>query len=449
MNKIKLITWREYITRVRKKSFIIMTFLGPMLIAAFYGIMIFLIVNEDIVSDEKTLLVIDESGIFEDKLKSTDVLKLEYTKERTQLQTDSVLMDNYDGWLTIPGDLKVSDPKGIVYRSEKNISLQTKETLNRKLERVLSNHKMEQYGVSESLIDSVRSDVSIRALTVDRSGNEKSTSTELYSGIGMALAIVIYFFIFLYGVQVMRGVLEEKSNRIVEIVISSVKPFQLMMGKVLGLAMVGLTQILIWVILSGVLIFGISLFAGGDMASMQELSETAQQMQQGQMPPGAEDLDLSKLDEIKMALAGLNFPFIIISFVFYFLSGYLMYSSLFAAVGAAADAETDTQQFMLPITLPLVFAFVLSTTIVFRDPNGALSFWLSIFPLTSPIVMMVRLPFLNVADQWWEVLLSGAVLVAGFCATIWLAGKIYRVGILMYGKKVNYKEVFKWIRHGS
>jgi len=449
MNKIKLITWREYITRVRKKSFIVMTLVGPLLIAFFYGILIYLMVNEDIVSEEKTVLVVDESGIFENSLESESLLKIDYVQKRSQLQTDSALLHDYDGWLSIPSQLDVNDPKGIVYRSGKNISLQTKEGLSRKMEKVLSAYKMEQYGVSKSLIDSVRSQVSITAYTVDSDGNEKSTSTELYTGIGMALALAIYMFIFLYGVQVMRGVIEEKTNRIVEIIVSSVKPFQLMMGKVLGLAMVGLTQILIWVILSGLLITGISLFMGGDMGSIQELSESAKNIQTGQLPAGAEEMSMSKIDEIKLALMGLNFPFIILSFLFYFLAGYLMYSSLFAAIGAAVDAETDTQQFMLPITMPLIFAFVLSTTIVFRDPNGSMSFWLSIFPLTSPVVMMVRLPFLTLADQWWEVLLSAAALVAGFCFTIWLAGKIYRVGILMYGKKVTYKELFKWLRHGN
>jgi len=449
MNKIKLITWREYITRVRKKSFIIMTLVGPLLIALFYGILIYLMLNEDIVSEEKKVLVIDQSGIFEEGLVSENLLKIDYEKERSKLQTDSALLSQYDGWLTVPKDLDVNNPSGIIYRSGQNISLQTKEGLSRKMEKVLSAYKMERYGVSKTLIDSVRSNVSIAAFTVDEDGNEKSTSTELYTGIGMALALAIYMFIFLYGVQVMRGVIEEKTNRIVEIIVSSVKPFQLMMGKVLGLAMVGLTQILIWVVLSGLLITGISLFMGGDVGSLQELSETAQNLPAGQIPAGAEEMTMSKVDEIKAALFGLNFPFIVVSFLFYFLAGYLMYSSLFAAIGAAVDAETDTQQFMLPITMPLIFAFVLSTTIVFRDPNGSMSFWLSIFPLTSPVVMMVRLPFLTLADQWWEVLLSAIILVAGFCSTIWLAGKIYRVGILMYGKKVTYKELFKWLRHGN
>ncbi|MCB9244858.1 MAG: ABC transporter permease [Flavobacteriales bacterium] len=447
MNKIGLITWREYSTRVKKKSFIVMTLLGPVLIAAFYGILIYLVVNEDIASEEKQILVVDESGIFEDRLSSGELLKLDYRRSRDKALTDSALLATYDGWLSIPSGFKVSDPSGIVYRSRKNISIQLKEDLSNRMEKVLSDYKMEQYGVSRELIDSVKSSVSIRAVTVDKSGKEKNTSTELYAAIGMVLAIAIYFFVFLYGVQVMRGVIEEKTNRIVEIIVSSVRPFQLMMGKVFGLAMVGFTQILIWVVLSGLLITGISLFMGGDMESIQDISKQAQEMQSMQQLP--EGTDLTAFEEIKLALSELNIPFILATFIFYFLGGYLMYSSLFAAVGAAVDAETDTQQFMLPITLPLVFAFVLSTSVVLRDPNGTLSFWMSIFPLTSPVVMMVRLPFLTLSEQWWELLLSMAALVLTFCFTIWLAGKIYRVGILMYGKKVSYKELYKWLRHGN
>ena len=235
----------------------------------------------------------------------------------------------------------------------------------------------------------------------------------------------------------MRGVIEEKTNRIVEVIVSSVKPFQLMMGKVLGLAAVGLTQIIIWVALSGILISVVSMSVGAEhMPSAEQLEQMKQAGQQ--MPVG-------QMTGILAAIKALNLPLIALTFIFYFAGGYLVYSALFAAVGSALDSETDTQQFMLPITMPFVLAFVLSTSVVMKDPNGTIAFWLSMFPLTSPIVMMVRLPFLSMPEQAWELGLSMVLLVAFFIGTIWLASRIYRVGILMYGKKATYKELFKWI----
>lgn len=216
-----------------------------------------------------------------------------------------------------------------------------------------------------------------------------------------------------------------------------------MMGKVFGLALVGLTQIVIWLVFSGILMGVISfIFIGSDMGNIMDMANSVQAMPADQM---AELGVNSMMVNVVSGMMAINWPFIILSFIIYFLGGYLMYSALFAAVGAAVDAETDTQQFMLPITLPLVFSIALSTSVVLRDPNGALSFWLSIIPLTSPIVMMVRAPFLNLATQWWEVALSIGLLITTFCFTIWLAGKIYRTGILMYGKKATYKELFKWL----
>lgn len=289
------------------------------------------------------------------------------------------------------------------------------------------------------MLDSIQSHVNITSLVVDENGEGRNTSTELSTVIGIALSMIIYIFIFMYGVQVMRGVIEEKANRIVEVIVSSVRPFDLMMGKVFGLAMVGLTQILIWAILTALLILGITLFYMGDLTSLIEMAKSAQTATPTPLS------GLSDQEVVIQSLFGLNFKFIIACFIIYFIGGYLMYSALFAAVGAAVDAETDTQQFMLPITLPLVFSIVLSTSVVMKDPNGTMSFWLSIIPFSSPVVMMVRAPFINLTEQWWEVLLSAGVLIASFCFTIWLAGRIYRTGILMYGKKATYKELFKWL----
>ncbi|MFT7591128.1 MAG: ABC-2 type transport system permease protein [bacterium] len=443
MGKIRLITWREYITRVRKKSFLIMTILGPVLIAVFYGIIIFLAVNDSIGKDTEKVLVYDESELLFDQLYSDENMEFDYTHDWANRNTDSLKSWGYSGRLLIPDTFNFYKPTGVVYESKSSLSVESKERIDRRISNAIEEKKMAQLGVSESAMDSLKTSVSVQSFTLNEDGEAKSSSTLLNTAIGMGASFVIYFFIFLYGVQVMKGVIEEKTNRIVEVIVSSVKPFQLMMGKVFGLALVGLTQIVIWLVFSVLLVVLISVvFVGSDMGTMLELARSGQSVPASQLA----DVGMNSM-MVNLLSSALEVPwaFIIFAFIFYFLGGYLMYSALFAAVGAAVDSETDTQQFMLPITLPLVFSIALSTSVVLRDPNGALSFWLSMIPLTSPIVMMVRAPFLDLATQWWEVALSIGILIGSFCFTIWLAGKIYRTGILMYGKKATYKELFKWL----
>lgn len=430
MNKILLITKREYMTRVMKKSFLIMTILGPVLIAVFYALMFYFILNEDLGQETRKIAVVDQSGLVRDKLENGQFVHYKF------LEIEQVNLDSFDAILTIPEDL---DPtKGQVeLRSKENISLQTKGYVREGLENALEKQRMQDFGISKTLLDSVETNIAVNAVKISEDGSAENSSTELYAGLGMILAGAIYLFIFLYGVQVMRGVIEEKSNRIVEVIVSSVKPFELMMGKVLGIAAVGLTQIIIWLALTGVLVFAISTSFATD------LMPDAEQMKQ--ISDASSQIPSNQLEQLMSGFMQLNIPVIILSFLFYFAGGYLLYSALFAAVGAAVDNETETQQFMLPITLPLVFAFVLSTSVVIRDPNGPMAFWLSIIPFTSPVVMMVRLPFLSFPDQVWQLLLSMAALIALFVLIIWIAGKVYRVGILMYGKKASYRELMKWI----
>ena len=292
-----------------------------------------------------------------------------------------------------------------------------------------------------------RVNVSLR-LTQSRIKADGSFETidPLKGGIGFALGLIIYMFIFMYGIQVMRGVIEEKSNRIIEIIVSSVKPFQLMMGKIIGIAMVGLTQFLLWVIFTG-LIFVIAstvlFYQDMNPADIVENSQvTGEMMDQLQH----EGLAGGDANEIYQRLMNINFGLIIGMFIFYFLGGYLLYSALFAAVGAAVDSETDTQQFVLPITIPLVFAYVMSIFVI-ANPQGPAAFWLSIIPFTSPIVMMVRIVMGIDAGDIWHIYLSMALLVLGFLFTTWMAARIYRTGILMYGKKVTYKELWKWLTY--
>ena len=367
-------------------------------------------------------------------MQDSDFMKFTFLNKANGI--DSSIYDHYYAVLELPDSVNT---KNLVVKigSRENISLQTKGAIESKIRNAFESDNMEKLGIPVQLLDSMRSNISIQALKIEEDGKSSDSSTELYTVLGMVLAGAIYFFIFLYGVQVMRGVIEEKTNRIVEVIVSSVKPFQLMMGKVLGLAAVGLTQIIIWVALSGILITVVSVSIGAEQIPNVEQLE--------QMKQAGEQMPVSDLTNMLAAIKALNLPLIALSFIFYFAGGYLVYSALFAAVGSAVDSETDTQQFMLPITMPLVLAFVLSTSVVMKDPNGPIAFWLSIFPLTSPIVMMVRLPFLSIPEQAWELGLSMVLLIAFFVGTIWLASRIYRVGILMYGKKATYKELFKWI----
>ncbi|QCR24778.1 ABC transporter permease [Pontibacter sp. SGAir0037] len=442
MNKIWLIIQREYLTRVRKKSFIIMTFITPLLLAAFMVIPAWLATME---TGAETVMVLDESGLFADKLENKK--DLQFVKVNEELERAKVIYSetDYTALLYIP-QLDINNPGGIRLYSKKNTSLQTQLRLENVLEAEIENQRFVASGMDRATLDKMKANISIAAINLS-DGSEKDNNAIVTSIAGVAGAVVIYFFIFLYGVQIMRGVIEEKVNRIVEVVISSVKPFQLMMGKIVGIAAVGLTQFLLWVILSFIVVTGVQAAFG-----IKPAPTPMEQLAAGQAAATGDDQDeLEQAQEVKgnkmlteglSALSNLNIPLIVGCFLFYFLGGYLLYGSLFGAIGAAVDNETDTQQFMMPITIPLIISFIMSYTIVLKNPDGPVAFWMSIIPLTSPIVMMVRVPF---GVPGWQLLLSMGLLIAGFIITTWLAGRIYRVGILMYGKKVNYKELSKWL----
>lgn len=294
----------------------------------------------------------------------------------------------------------------------------------------------------EQKLAATKTPISVKTIKFGDDGEIKQSSTEIAMGLGFAMSFIIYMFIFMYGVQVMRGVIEEKSNRIIEVIISSVKPFQLMMGKIVGVAMVGLTQFLMWVILTGaIILIGSAIFMPGlDAESIQQASSISQ------LPSTGQAMNQAQLNMMQDVLGTFDMGYIMSilgGFIFFFLAGYLLYSALFAAVGSAVDNETETQQFMLPISLPLVLALYIGMAVA-KNPEGSLAFWGSIIPLTSPIVMLVRIPF---GVPLWELLLSMGLLVASFIFITWIAAKIYRTGILMYGKKVSYKEIWKWLRY--
>jgi ABC-2 type transport system permease protein len=277
-------------------------------------------------------------------------------------------------------------------------------------------------------------EVSISTLRLTDKGEESGSAGASY-GVGMFGSILIYLFIFLYGVQVMRGVIEEKNNRIVEVIISSVRPFQLMMGKIVGIALVGLTQFVLWVVLTMAINGVISQKMMTDKSSVSATEISAQ---------ANANVDNEMMTDVLSAVNTINFPLLIGTFLFYFLAGYLLYSALFAAIGSAVDSEAETQQFMFPVTIPLIFSFVLASSAVVNNPDGPIAFWLSMIPLTSPVVMMVRIPF---GVPAWQLITSMILLILGFIGTVWLAAKIYRTGILMYGKKVTFKEMLKWLKY--
>ncbi|CAN5518376.1 ABC transporter permease [soil metagenome] len=438
MSKVGLIIKREYVTRVRKKSFIIMTILGPLLFAGIFA-SVFLLNKVD--TEKHTIVVVDHSRLFEGKFKSDSKLNFIYLDENVDSLRSKSKDLGYFGVLMIPASDKIESlEKGVVLYSEAQPGFDIIEKIKFTIEKDIKNAKMIAAGIDDKKLDMIRTDVEIQTRDLEN----KETNTGLTTGIGFGSGLLIYMFIFIYGAMVMRGVMEEKMSRIVEVIISSVKPFQLMLGKIVGVALVGLTQFLLWVILSMGAVTVVSSVFMGDKSEKEKI-EAMQKMSPGmnQMNAAQQDQIMSPKEKLSDALASINFVAIIGAFMFYFLGGYLLYSALFAAIGSAVDSETETQQFMLPVTIPLILAYVVSATVM-TNPNGSVAFWFSMIPFTSPVVMMMRIPF---GVPYWEVGLSMLFLVAGFICTTWLAAKIYRIGILMYGKKVSYGELWKWIRY--
>ncbi|MDF1673640.1 MAG: ABC transporter permease [Vicingaceae bacterium] len=433
MNKIILIIKREYLTRVKKKSFVIMTLLGPILMAGLMLVPIWLATKD---KDLQRIEVVDETKAFINQFENTN--ELEFKHEFRSIAKAKAAL--YDSKYTSILYIKKTDDEPIVemyYKKQPGFS--TVNNIENTIEDVMRNIELNaKYKITKDQLSEIQPSVKVKAISINEDGEEESKNIGISTAIGFGGAIMIYFFIFMFGVQVMRGVIEEKTSRIVEIIISSVKPFQLMMGKIAGIALVGLTQFLLWVLLTAIIYTVIMGAFGIDESSVQTATQTEQIL--NDVNP-----NLSSPHPYKDIIEGIeNIPLtqILISFLFYFIAGYLLYGALFAAIGSAVDSEADTQQFMMPITIPLIFSFVVAQSVM-DNPDGTLAFWLSMVPLTSPVIMMVRIPFGGV--ETWELLLSMVLLIGGFVGTTWIAGKIYRTGILMYGKKVTYKELWKWL----
>ncbi|MDQ2770623.1 MAG: ABC transporter permease [Bacteroidota bacterium] len=455
-SKFFLIAQREYLTRVRKRTFIMLTLAVPLLLAGF-GVFIAKITNSDNDSTD-VVEVRDDSGLgVAAHLVSTPQLRFVATTAALADAKKDFQKAKHDGLIYLPARLDVEKPVGVQFFAKGNISLKKQAAVEGALNKAFSELKMQQSGLTQEKLDRLRSKVEIQAISLDESGKEADSNALATSGIAYALALAIYMFIFIYGVQIMRGVGEEKSSRIMEVMLSSVKPFDLMMGKIMGIAAVGLTQFLLWGVLSyGVGSVLIPMVMHDDKPKTEMAATTTPAAQASaddtQSNSGKMDQALSSSNE-KMnpatrtggmfaALGNLPISTILFGFIIYFLGGYLLYGALFGAVGAAVDDQTDTQQFMFPITLPLILSYIVGVSVILRDPDGTVAFWMSMIPFTSPIAMVIRLPF---GVPMWQLALSIFLLVLGFLSTVWLGARIYRVGVLMYGKKVTYKELGKWM----
>jgi ABC-2 type transport system permease protein len=450
MNKINLIIQREYLTRVKKKSFIIMTILGPILMAALFIVPVYIARLE---GESKMIGIIDETNIFSDKFINTENINFvgihhEITNFRQHLEDNDLY-----AILHIPKtELSVPTNARLYSIHQPNIVIQgyIRETIRKEVEAL----KLEASGIDQEVLRSIKTSVNLMTILIKEDGEEKAGSTELSMVVGFVGALLIYIFIFMYGALVMRGVIEEKTSRIVEVIISSVKPFQLMMGKVIGVVMVGLTQFMLWIVLTLIIISVFFAAFSGEISAYESAQLRLQtdtriidhQILQGEesAPETSASPDVNEMViSIFNSIQSINWGVIIIMFLFYFIGGYLLYGALFAAIGAAADSETDTQQFMMPLTIPLILSIIIAQFIMY-NPDGPAAFWLSVFPFTSPVIMMIRIPF---GVPYTDLAISVLLMILGFLGTIWLAARIYRTGILMYGKKINYRELWKWIRY--
>lgn len=442
MNKVLLIIQREYLSRVKKKSFIIMTFLTPLLIAGIYGLIGYF-TYKGIKDTHDKVAVVSTNTTLTEKLITDENIEYEYINQSLEAAKKSITTSDYDYLLYLP-EFTLEKPKGIELFGEKQAGMSLNNRISNDIEELIRNQKLKQSGISQSDLDQLKTSVNIDTKKiVKETGKEEASSAGASTIIAFIAGVLMFMFIMLYGIQVMRGVIEEKTSRIIEVMISSVKPFQLMMGKIVGIALVGLTQFILWIVLTlTISTVAVSVFVNKD--DVKKIAVSAQAGSQISTGTTAVDVPQGPVADIQKSLAGLDLGKILIVFTFFFIAGYLFYSALYAAIGSAVDSETETQQFMMPVMMPLLLGYALSLSVVTNDPYGNIAFWLSMIPFTSPIAMVVRLPY-GVPN--WELALSMGILVVGFIGTVWVASRIYRVGILMYGKKTTFKEMFKWFTY--
>lgn len=437
MNHLPLIIKREYLNKVRNRSFVVMTFLSPIIMIALVAIVAYLSqINND---KKRSISILDETGVIGDAFENTEnTTYTMLTNMDFQTAKELVKTQKTYGLLYIeksPDTLNLVESAN--FYSDESPSVSMISSLERRIEKRVSDIKLQHSGVDIAQIRASKTSVNIAQETF---GGEKTSKIDSYLKLafGGAAGYLLFMFIIIYGNMIMRSVIEEKTSRIIEVIISSVKPIQLMMGKIIGTSLAGITQFVIWLILGGVLMFMFSAIFGIDMTQIQ----TPQQEMINHAMSNSSAQNIAQ----DLITGFINLPILnlCIAFIFFFIGGYLLYSSLYAAIGAAVDNETDTQQFMMPIIMPLILAVYVGVFTVIEDPHGTVSTIFSFIPLTSPVVMLMRIPF---GVPIWQQLLSFALLLCTFVFAVWFAAKIYRVGILMYGKKPTYKELFKWLKY--
>ena len=436
MNHLPLIIKREYLTKVRNKSFILMTFLSPLImIGLFFFVGYLSSVNNDTI---RTIYVLDETDFLSESFKTNEQTVYNHLSE-IDLETAKTLANQEDayGLLHIPNSSLETVSRSIQFYSEESPSLSFISSLESKIENKLSELKLQNDGVDLALIKASKTSVEINQETFEGVKTSKVGSV-IKLIFGGAAGYLLFMFIIIYGNMIMRSVIEEKTSRIIEVIISSVKPIQLMLGKIIGTSLAGITQFAIWLLLGAVMFIAASSIFGMDLSQTQ----TSQQDMVNQALSNPESAN--KFQMMVGEISALPLGNLVVAFILFFIGGYLLYSSLYAAIGAAVDNETDTQQFMLPVLMPLILAVYVGVFTVVEDPHGTISTVFSFIPFTSPVVMLMRIPF---GVPLWQQLVSFLILIVTFMFTVWFAAKIYRVGILMYGKKPTYKELFKWLKY--
>ncbi len=449
MRNIGIIISREYLTRVKKKSFLLTTFLVPVLFAAMCilpSVIMFMAKETG-----KKVAVVDASGIVMPYLTDTETIDYtDYSSESADTMKASFVSLELDALVVVSELDTVNRTVTVASYSDKPMSVDMKESIQSKVNEAVEDYRLSLYEVSDlkQIMAEVESDITMSTFTLDEAGEEKITSSEVYMMISMLLSIVIYMFIAMFSGMVMQSVIEEKASRVVEVLVSSVKATELMFGKIIGVACVALTQFFLWILLTAVLVGGFSAFVGfdsimGDPAQTEQMMEMAGQMGGISMEDAAAMAqDESEMGAVLSTLRDLNYVQLIVAFIVYFSLGYLLYASFFAAIGSAVENEADTNQLQMPVTVPLLLAFFIALY-AFKSPDSPIVFWGSMIPFTSPIVMLARIPF---GVPAWELGLSIALLALTFVACAWMSAKIYKIGILMFGKKTTFKDLWKWLR---
>ena len=457
---IKTIIAREYSTRVKKKSFLLVTFLGPIFFAAMCILpSVIMFMAED---KGKTIGVIDHSGIVMPKMVSNSSFTfVDYSSESVEDMKNKLGQFGLDALVAVSELDTQARTVTVSSYSNKPLSMDLKETIQSRVDNTVEDYRLSLYDIADlkQIMKDVESNITITSYTLDdATGEEKISSSEVYMIISMVLSLIIYMFIAMFSGMVMQSVIEEKSSRVVEVLVSSVKATELMFGKIIGVALVALTQFFLWVVLTLVIVSAVSAFVGFDSVLSTSTAAQTEQMAimmegmgvdaeaamdaAGMSVPDMASATDSEMGAVLSTLKDLNYVQLIISFVIYFFLGYLLYASFFAAIGSAVENEADTQQLQIPVTIPLLLAFFIALY-AFKSPDSAVVFWGSMIPFTSPIVMLARIPF-GVAT--WEIVVSMILLVATFVICAWASAKIYKIGILMFGKKTTFKDLWKWLK---